>query len=622
MQITVGSKVGNTLSAQALLDFRTQLTLEGAPLTEEEIAALTASGEGLAMVRGQWVEVDGAKLRQALEQWRRVEAEAGEDGLSFIEGMRLLAGADRDLSGQDLMLEERGWAYVEAGDRLRELLTGLRDPARLEAVQAATGLKTTLRPYQQAGLNWLWFLSELGLGACLADDMGLGKTVQVIALLLAQQGRAGKKPPSLLVLPASLLSNWKSELERFAPSLRTVCLHPSEMERRELEDIAADPQRGLAGVDAVLTTYGMLQRQEWLGKPTWNLIVLDEAQAIKNPATRQTRAVKTLSGRARIALTGTPVENRLSDLWSLFDFICPGLLGSATRFKRFVASLESGEHPSYAPLRTLVRPYILRRLKTDRSVIADLPEKVEMAAWCGLSKFQARVYGQAVKELAETLKEQREGIGRRGLILSSLMRFKQICNHPDQALGDGDFAEERSGKFGRLRELVEEIAARQEKVLIFTQFREMTAPLSLFLARVFGRSGLVLHGGTPVSERKKLVDRFQHEDGPPFFVLSLKAGGTGLNLTAASHVIHFDRWWNPAVENQATDRAFRIGQRKNVVVHKFVCKGTVEEKIDALIAAKADLANELLEGAETLLTEMDDEALLSLVALDLEKAAL
>ena len=316
------------------------------------------------------------------------------------------------------------------------------------------------------------------------------------------------------------------------------------------------------------------------------------------------------------------MENRLSDLWSLFDFICPGLLGSATRFKRFVASLESGEHPSYAPLRTLVRPYILRRLKTDRSVIADLPEKVEMAAWCGLSKFQARVYGQAVKELAETLKEQREGIERRGLILSSLMRFKQICNHPDQALGDGDFAEERSGKFGRLRELVEEIAARQEKVLIFTQFREMTAPLSLFLAQVFGRSGLVLHGGTPVAERKKLVDRFQHEDGPPFFVLSLKAGGTGLNLTAASHVIHFDRWWNPAVENQATDRAFRIGQRKNVVVHKFVCKGTVEEKIDALIAAKADLANELLEGAETLLTEMDDEALLRLVALDLEKAAL
>jgi superfamily II DNA or RNA helicase len=622
VQIAVGSKVENTLSARALLDFQVQLTLYGAPLTPEEIATLTTSGEGLAMIRGQWVEVNGDKLRQALEQWQKVEAEAGDDGISFIEGMRLLAGAQRDLSGQDLMLEETGWAYVEASDWLREMLAGLRDPARLEAVRELSGLQTNLRPYQQTGLNWLWFLSELGLGACLADDMGLGKTIQVISLLLAQQSHGRKKVPSLLVLPASLLSNWKSELARFAPSLKAVCLHLSEMERRELEQIAADPETALASADVVLTTYGMLQRQEWIRKPTWNLIVLDEAQAIKNPGTQQTRAVKTLSGRARIALTGTPLENRLSDLWSLFDFICPGLLGSATRFNQFIASQESREPPSYAPLRTLVQPYILRRLKTDRNVISDLPDKVEVTAWCGLSKFQTRLYGQAVKDLAAALKEQQEGMKRRGLILSSLMRFKQICNHPDQALGDGDFAEERSGKFARLRALVEEIAARQERVLVFTQFREMTTPLATFLAQVFGHSGLVLHGGTPVAERKKLVDRFQHESGPPFFVLSLKAGGTGLNLTAASHVIHFDRWWNPAVENQATDRVFRIGQKKNVVVHKFVCKGTVEEKIDALIAAKANLATELLEGAETLLTEMNDEALLRLVALELEKAAI
>lgn len=622
VQIAVGSKVGSTLSAQALLDFQVQLTLDGAPLTAEEIATLTAAGEGLAVIRGQWVEVDGEKLQQALEQWRRTETEAGEDGLSFIEGMRLLAGAQRDLSGHDLMLEETGWAYVEAGDQLRELLAGLRDPTKLAAVRDLAGLRADLRPYQQTGLNWLWFLSELGLGACLADDMGLGKTIQVIALLLAQQGRAGKKVPSLLVLPASLLGNWQSELERFAPSLNTVCLHASEMERRELERIAADPAKTLAGVDAVLTTYGMLQRQEWLRKPTWNLIVLDEAQAIKNPGTRQTKAVKTLSGRARIALTGTPVENRLSDLWSLFDFISPGLLGSATRFKKFVAALEKSEPPSYAPLRTLVQPYILRRLKTDRKVISDLPDKVEMVAWCGLSKFQAQLYAQAVKDLTAALQEQQEGMKRRGLILAALLRFKQICNHPDQALGDGDFTPDHSGKFGRLRELAEEIAARQEKLLVFTQFRTMTTPLAAFLAQVFGRPGLILHGGTPVAERKKLVERFQHEDGPPFFVLSLKAGGTGLNLTAASHVIHFDRWWNPAVENQATDRAFRIGQKKNVVVHKFVCKGTVEEKIDALITAKADLATELLEGAETLLTEMNDEALLRLVALDLDKAAI
>lgn len=622
VQVAIGSTVGETLSARALLDFRVQLTLDGADLTPEEVAALTAAGEGLALLRGEWVEVDGEKLRQALEQWQRVEAEAGVDGLSFVEGMRLLAGVSRDLSGNDPTLDETGWAFVEAGDGLREMLAGLREPARLAAVQGGDRLRATLRPYQQTGLNWLWFLSELGLGACLADDMGLGKTIQVISLLLAQQGRAGKAVPSLLMLPASLLSNWKGELERFAPSLRVVCLHPSELERSERERIAADPEGALATVDAVLITYGMLQRQEWLKVMTWNLIVLDEAQAIKNSGTQQAKAVKALSGRARIALTGTPVENRLSDLWSLFDFICPGLLGSAPRFKQFVAALENREPPSYAPLRTLVQPYILRRLKTDRSVIDDLPDKVEMAAWCGLSKVQARLYGQAVKELAEALREQQEGMKRRGLILSALMRFKQICNHPGQALGDGDYAEERSGKFVRLRELAEEIASRQEKVLVFTQFREMTEPLAAFLATLFGRPGLVLHGGTPVAERKKLVDRFQHEDGPPFFVLSLKAGGSGLNLTAASHVIHFDRWWNPAVENQATDRAFRIGQKKNVMVHKFVCKGTVEEKIDALIAAKAGLATELLEGGETLLTEMDDEALLRMVALDLEKAGI
>jgi len=623
VRITIGSNPGESLSARVLLDFRVQLTLGDADLTPEEIAALTAAGEGLTLLRGQWVEVDGDKLRQALEQWQLVKAGAGEDGLSFAEGMRLLAGARRDLSGSDPMLDETGWAFVEAGDRLREILAGLREPARLAAVQADNGLLAQLRPYQQTGLNWLWFLSELGLGACLADDMGLGKTIQVISLLLAQKSRLGRAAPSLLVLPASLLSNWKSEMARFAPSLSVICLHPSEMERAELVRISADPERTLATADAVLTTYGMLQRQEWLRKLAWNLIVLDEAQAIKNPGTRQAKTVKTLSGRARIVLTGTPVENRLSDLWSLFDFICPGLLGSAPRFKQFVAALENREPPSYAPLRSLVQPYILRRLKTDRSVISDLPDKVEMAAWCGLGKVQARLYGQAVQDLADALREQQEGgIKRKGLILSSLMRFKQICNHPGQALGDGDYSEERSGKFIRLRELADEIASRQEKVLVFTQFREMTEPIASFLATLFGRPGLVLHGGTPVGERKKLVDRFQHEDGPPFFVLSLKAGGSGLNLTAAGHVIHFDRWWNPAVENQATDRAFRIGQNKNVMVHKFVCKGTVEEKIDALIAAKAGLATELLEGAESLLTEMDDEALLKLVALDLEKAGI
>ena len=386
--------------------------------------------------------------------------------------------------------------------------------------------------------------------------------------------------------------------------------------------MAAAPGKALKNADVVLTTYGMLQRQSWLLDVEWRLAVLDEAQAIKNPAARQTKTVKKLQAETRIALTGTPVENRLGDLWSLFDFLCPGLLGTQQKFKRFVKSLDVRTHDRYAPLRRLVGPYILRRLKTDKRVIADLPEKTEVRAYCGLSKRQAAIYTKLVDELADAL-DGLDGIRRRGLVLAYLMRFKQLCNHPSQLLGDGDFAPDDSGKFKRLAEICDEIASRQEKTLVFTQFREMTEPLSEFLSRTFARSGLVLHGGTPVKGRQKLIDEFQRDAGPPFFVLSLKAGGTGLNLTAASHVIHFDRWWNPAVENQATDRAFRIGQKRNVLVHKFVCQGTIEEKIDALIEEKTQLADDLLKGgAEKTLTEMNDAELIELVSLDVDRVKL
>jgi non-specific serine/threonine protein kinase len=366
----------------------------------------------------------------------------------------------------------------------------------------------------------------------------------------------------------------------------------------------------------------MLARQSWLTETAWRLVILDEAQAIKNPSASQTRQVKALRAQSRIAMTGTPVENRLSDLWSLFDFICPGLLGSSAKFKKFVKSLESRERDRYAPLRSLVQPYILRRLKTDKAIISDLPDKSEVKAFCGLSKRQAVLYQRAVDEMADAM-ENVEGIKRRGIVLSYLMRFKQICNHPSQAIGDGEYRTADSGKFARVTEICEEIASRQEKVLVFTQFREMTAPLLALLAEVFGREGLVLHGGTDVKQRRKCVEAFQREDGPPFFVLSLKAGGTGLNLTAASHVIHFDRWWNPAVENQATDRAFRIGQMRNVLVHKFVCRGTVEERVDALIEEKRSLSEDLLAGgAEKMLTEMGNQELIDLVSLDISKAEL
>jgi non-specific serine/threonine protein kinase len=395
-------------------------------------------------------------------------------------------------------------------------------------------------------------------------------------------------------------------------------LHPSETKKAELEAARAAPDEALAGVDAVFTTYATLARQDWLSTLDWDLVVLDEAQAIKNPAARQTRAVKRLRSRARIALTGTPVENRLSDLWSIFDFLSPGLLGSAARFKTFVKALEE-RGGGYAPLRELVRPYILRRLKTDARILPDLPDKTEVHAFCALSRRQARLYQRSVEELGRAVNGV-SGMKRRGLVLSFLLRFKQICNHPSQLVGDGAYEPAHSGKFERLREICEELASRQEKALVFTQFRELTEPLSAFLARVFGRPGLTLHGGTPVGKRRALVDEFQDEDGPPFFVLSLKAGGTGLNLTAASHVIHFDRWWNPAVENQATDRAFRIGQRRNVLVHKLVCRGTVEERIDELIGAKSSLAEDLLAGgAEKLVTEMSDEELIELVSLDVSQ---
>jgi non-specific serine/threonine protein kinase len=373
-------------------------------------------------------------------------------------------------------------------------------------------------------------------------------------------------------------------------------------------------------LDLVITSYGSLLRIPWIAERSWKLAVLDEAQAIKNPNARQTRAAKKLRARARLALTGTPVENRLGDLWSIFDFLNPGLLGSPAQFTAFTKQLAAKSNGSYGPLRELVRPYILRRLKTDKSVISDLPDKTEVKAFCPLSRKQAALYEQAVRELAERI-ENSDGIERKGLVLAFLMRFKQICNHPSQWLADGSWSEEDSGKWTRLREIAEVVSTRQEKMLVFTQFREVTAPLADFLGSVFGRPGLVLHGQTEVKKRKDLVRRFQEDETLPFFVLSLKAGGSGLNLTAASHVVHFDRWWNPAVENQATDRAFRIGQTKNVLVHKFVCRGTVEEKIDQLMESKRKISQDVLEGgADLLLTEMQDEELLRLVALDIHKA--
>jgi non-specific serine/threonine protein kinase len=613
VQVRLGEQA-HGLGLDAVLDFSVDVTLDGEPLTDSERRELAASGHGLVRLKGRWVEIDREKLDAVLKHWRKVQRDAHGEGLSFAEGMRLLAGAAA-LGGEDKAPPEQTaeWSRVVSGAWLERMLDDLRGtPARADP---RPELKAELRPYQAEGVRWLLWLYRLGLGGCLADDMGLGKTIQVLSLLLLLK-RAGTEGPHLLVAPTTLLANWQAEATRFAPTLRLLVAHPSAMPARDLTALGAAQ---LAGVDLVVTSYGMVSRLPWLAAAGFSLVVLDEAQAIKNPGARQSRGVKAIRSRIRLALTGTPVENRLGDLWSIFDFACPGLLGSAAEFGRFARRLGENAHDGFAPLRRLVQPYMLRRLKSDKAVIADLPDKTEIRAWCPLTRAQAGLYLEAVTELEQRLREL-TGIERRGLILAFLMRCKQICNHPSQWLGDGAFDPAASGKFGRLAELAETIAARQEKVLVFTQFREMTAPLADFLGRLFGRSGLVLHGGTPAKERKSLVDAFQDERGPPFFVLSLKAGGSGLNLTAASHVVHFDRWWNPAVEAQATDRAYRIGQRKNVLVHKFVCRGTVEEKIDALVDAKLDLSGKIVEGAETRLTEMSNEALLELVSLDLRSA--
>lgn len=614
----IGGQAPSGVGKDALLDFQMEVTLEGERLSAAEIRELLKNSEGLALIRGRWVEVDRERLGHMLERFREIESAAAKNGLSFQEAVRLLAGANVEAGGDETGEERAAWSQVTAGPWLAEVLRGLRSPEGLAQVEPGEALNATLRPYQQVGVRWLYLLAKLGLGACLADDMGLGKTIQVLSLLLILKSQAnGESQPSLLVAPASLLANWAAETERFAPGLKTLVAHPSALAAEEFRTLSPEH---LSGVDLVITSYGSLLRAPWIGETDWGVAVVDEAQAIKNPGAKQTRAVKGLRARARFALTGTPVENRLADLWSIFDFVNPGLLGGPKEFTNFVKGLANRPHNPYGPLRELVRPYILRRLKTDKTVIADLPDKTEVKAFCQLSRKQAALYEQSVRELARQLDEV-EGIQRKGLVLSFLMRFKQICNHPSQWLGDGGWDEEGSGKWARLREIAEVIAAKQEKMLVFTQFRETIAPLAGFLESIFGRPGLVLHGATEVKRRKEIVRQFQEDEGIGFFILSLKAGGAGLNLTAASHVVHFDRWWNPAVENQATDRAFRIGQTKNVLVHKFVCRGTVEDKIDQLIESKRQLSTELLEGgSEISLTEMKDEELLRLVALDIHQA--
>lgn len=596
IDLKIGEKEPSTVGLNAILDFTPELCIGTDVISANELRKFLTAAQGLIQYKGKWIEVDRARIETVLKVFEDLESQSGQV-MTLAEAIQWELQPDRVIPG----VESKN-ITVSNGQWLAKLKDQLVHPDKLPQAELPDTFLASLRPYQETGFRWLLQMNALSLGACLADDMGLGKTIQILALL--ESLRAQGQGPVLLVLPASLIGNWVSELERFAPSLSYQVLHPSEADGTTII-----PNRFL-----YLTTYQMAARLPHLSEVNWDCLILDEAQAIRNPGTKQTRAIKAIPARQRLALTGTPIENRLSDLWSLFDFLDPGLLGTAKEFDGFARNLKV-EPKGYARLRQMIQPFLLRRLKTDRTIIEDLPDKFELNDYTTLSKRQIGLYQTLVKDLERKL-SQSEGIGRKGLVLASLMKFKQICNHPDHYLAKDDYKPEQSGKFEMLEEICQTIKEKRERVLVFTQFQEMTGPLSDFLTQVFGRPGLVLHGGTPVKQRKELVKTFNGEDWVPYMVLSLKAGGVGLNLTAANHVVHFDRWWNPAVENQATDRAYRIGQAKNVLVHKFVTRGTIEEKIDELIRRKQQLTQDVLAGGgEAWITEYSNEELLKLFAL-------
>ncbi|MBL0941308.1 MAG: DEAD/DEAH box helicase [Alphaproteobacteria bacterium] len=622
VSVTIGQNKLVSMDVDALLDLNIEMALsDGEILDENDRLKIFNSSENFIFIKGKWIEVDRLKLQEIFKHWHKLKDGIAGKGLSFAEAMRLLVGISyRGEIKSFFSNPPEQWLNVTAGDWLKDILNELRNPEtkNAQSIQPilAKHFQATLRPYQMVGVNWLWLLYRLKLGGCLADDMGLGKTIQVLALLILIKNNQTLNSPNLLVIPASLLGNWLSEIQHFAPSLKVWVAHPSWTLG---EDLKRMTQEKLSTYDLVITTYSFLQRMALLKRVSWNVMVLDEAQLIKNPSSQQTRYVKSMQCEVRFTLTGTPIENQLEDLWSLFDFICPGLLGSNSEFKKYANKKADQEEHFYGAIRTLVNPYILRRLKSDKRIINDLPDKTEVKAFCSLSKQQVYLYQQSIQELSVQLKSV-DGIQRRGIILSYLLRFKQICDHPSLGLGHSSYKAEESGKFVRLKEICEEIAAKQEKVLIFTQFTEIMPALAAFLTSIFGRPGLLLHGKTAIKNRGNLAQQFNEELGPPFFILSLKAGGTGLNLTKASHVVHFDRWWNPAVENQATDRTYRIGQHKNVLVHKFVCRGTIEEKIDLLIESKKSLSQTLLaEDPNILFTDLTNEELINVVSLDIHR---
>ena len=598
------------VSLDNLIKYRWQLSLGETELTREEFDALVALKSPLVQIRGQWVQLDAEQIEGAIRFW---QAQDLEGNLSLQEAMKLGLGSDE---------QERNGLKVDAvelDDWLQSWLNRLQGDEKLEMLSQPEGLHAELRPYQQYGYSWLHFAQRWGMGVILADDMGLGKTIQTLTMVQQLKEEMGGLPaPVLLVCPTSVVTNWELEKEKFTPQLQTLVHQGGDRLRDEAFLEAAQK------ADMVLTSYALVRRDsDVMQQLNWFGVVLDEAQNIKNANTKQAQIIRKLSAHFRVALTGTPVENRLSELWSIMHFLNPGFLGGQKRFRQdFTLPIEKyGDEQAAQQLRKMTRPFLLRRVKTDPTVIQDLPDKQEMKVYCNLSQEQATLYEAVVQDALANIDEQEEeGMARKGMVLSMLMQLKQVCNHPAQYLHETEAyqaAEDdgRSGKLQRLHALLDEVLAEGDRLLIFSQFTEMASLLQSYIQEQFGVPTLYLHGGVPAKKRAKMVENFQREDGPPIFLLSLKAGGTGLNLTRANHVFHFDRWWNPAVEDQATDRAFRIGQTKNVLVHKFVCLGTLEERIDAMIEEKKALAQSIIGGGENWLTEMSTADLRNLVEL-------
>ncbi len=600
-------------SLDNLVQFDWKVSLGNHNMTIAELQALADAKVPLVNVRGKWIEVSPNELKQSIEFLKKRSKKS-----SLLDAIMMGIGATQD---SDLAPGATQGIDIEVASNdkvISQMLDRLTGKTRLEQKDQPTGFEGALRPYQLQGFSWLGFLQKMGLGGCLADDMGLGKTIQILAL--AEECRCNGDGPFLLICPTSVISNWHRESAKFTPNLSVAIHHGSDRSK----SISA-LKKVVAKCDMLVSSYGLLQRDiDVIGKIKWGAVILDEAQNIKNSNTKQSKAARSIDTRCKFALTGTPVENNIGDLWSIMEFLNPGILGNQASFKRnfFIPIQTTHDEQATIRLRRITGPFILRRLKTDKSIISDLPDKLETKTYCQLTKEQASLYAAVLQHLENSLTSH-DGIKRKGLILATLTKLKQVCDHPEILLKDnsgikssGRKAEIRSGKLVRLTEMLEETIESYESALVFTQFVDMGHMLQRHISQMLGCEVLFLHGGSSRIQRDAMIKKFQDEStGPKVFVISLKAGGTGLNLTAASHVFHFDRWWNPAVENQATDRAFRIGQKKNVQVHKMICAGTLEEKIDAMIEQKTTMAEKVIGTGEGWITEMSDEELHHMLAL-------